>query len=269
MITRNELAVLGRANRALGALRGCTDLGYDRIVECLIDLEAVIEAYTDMLLHADESEHVPLVGSPEKAASMLLESVGMTSAEASDMTREHKGPDVPAPAEVSSTEPHPSPPLEREGVGSASVETRRCRDCGEAKPIEGNFEVLGKFQKRDRCVDCHRAKNKAYKASRKQPGAPAGPETSPPPSPEKRARTNDHAWVDQQGQYWYIDHAEKPGRFTAWKRDGAAVVCLASLLEDKTYPDYAQALIALDKFAATQKRWARCSKAVAVTEVPM
>lgn len=74
----------------------------------------------------------------------------------------------------------------------------------------------------------------------------------------------DHAYVDQHGQYYYIDVADKPDRFTVWKRDGESVCCMASLLEDKTYPSYAKALAGLDKFAKTQPAWKMCAKKLAL-----
>lgn len=80
----------------------------------------------------------------------------------------------------------------------------------------------------------------------------------PPEKTTEADAPQNWAFPDQHGQVYFVDRADKAGRFTAWKRDGDDVVCMASILEDKTYTTYAAALKALTTFAGTQPHWQRC-----------
>ena len=245
MITAAEMKMLADAIRALGWLLT------GGLEQCYEALTAVVDAYTELLLLADESEHVPVPA--EKIEELLRGSVRREPAE-------QLGELIQAVAAAQpdvSTESTQGPDASKEEaeIDTSDAGGRSCMDCGCSDPAE--FDVVKQQHKR-RCITCFRAR-RALEQKRFDDKRRA----------EKQAAQNaadaiavpgqcDHAWRDDAGgSIFYIDRLGM--YFTVYRLTNGVTTTVSSLLTSGKTQKAAVALVELDA-VARDRGWTRVDR---------
>lgn len=220
MIQAHEITLLSRANRALGRLEvGCS------MSESQNDLDVlsqVIDAYTELLLAPDESEHVP-VPAPTQA-EQLGELIQIVSAEQ-----------------------------------AAAVPARKpCNKCGVVKSLD-KFPKNNACRdgRTGTCKVCAVARARINRAEKR---ATAEPRSTPEPVQEPKPRKLTGRYIDTYGCIWLIDAvsgANNTRMWTCWKEEptGSRSMCGEVLGSPKWRKTREDAQAALDLAARSQRNW--------------